>query len=117
MCFSLEVARLILLTRFIALLVVQPDVVIWVQGRAANPQRRSIIREILASDKAWPEDVRALFFFMVGRSNASEPEEVQTQIQTHLNYEFDLYGDIVQNDYIGRCKPLIIVTVIIISDR
>lgn len=76
---------------------VQPDVVIWVQGRAANPQRRSIIREIMASDKAWPGDVKALFFFMVGRSNGSDPEEMQI----HLNYEFDLYGDIVQNDYIG----------------
>lgn len=78
----------------------QPDVVVWVQGRATNPQRRSMIRELLATQKAWPFDVKPLFFFMIGTTN-------DTELQLRIDYEYEQHRDIVQNDYIGETFYLV----------
>ena len=74
--------------------------VMWVQGRASNPTRRAIIRELLANNKAWPKHIRVVTFFMVGTFN-------DTNLQTRLQYEFEMYRDIVQNDYTGKLSVII----------
>ena len=79
------------------LLVENADVVMWVQGRASNPTRRAIIRELLANNKAWPRHIRIVAFFMIGTFNNSD-------LQSRLEYEFEVFRDIVQNDYTGKAR-------------
>lgn len=76
-------------------IVENPDVVLWVQGRADNPTRRAIIREQLINSRNWPKDIRVSAFFMIGTpKNAT--------MQQRLGYEFELYKDLVQNNYKGE---------------
>lgn len=48
----------------------------------------------MANRNFWPADIRVITLFFVGVSQRPE-------IQPLLEYEFEFYGDIVQNDYLG----------------
>lgn len=78
----------------------QPDVVMWVQGRATSSDHRSVIREVMANRVFWPADIRVITLFFVG---VSEKPEIQSLVE----YEFEMYGDIIQNDYLGECNSII----------
>ena len=73
----------------------QPDVVLWVQGRASGSYRRSVIREALINRKLWPSDIKLVALFFVGRHKSRA-------VQHMLEYEFEQFGDIVQNNYMGK---------------
>ena len=77
----------------------QPDVVLWVQGRASSSYHRSVIREALINRKLWPSDVKLVALFFVGKHKSRKVQHV-------LEYEFEQFGDIVQNDYMGKCTRL-----------
>lgn len=72
----------------------KPDVVLWVQGRLLDQQRRAVIRELLANKRAWPKDIRVTTFFAVGMCNSRKAH-------VSLQYEFEVFKDILQNDYHG----------------
>ena len=78
----------------------QPDVVLWVQGRASGSYRRSVIREALINRKLWPSDIKLVALFFVGRHRSRA-------VQHMLEYEFEQFGDIVQNNYMGKWTYII----------
>ena len=80
----------------------QPDVVLWVQGRASGSYHRSVIREALINRKLWPSDVKLVALFFVGKHK-------NRKVQHVLEYEFEQFGDIVQNDYMGKCTSLYVI--------
>lgn len=74
-----------------------PDVLIWVQGRATSAHLRSIIRQTYGNQASWPHDIKIMVLFFTGVSSNSS-----THSQSLLEYEFELYRDIIQNNYIGK---------------
>ena len=72
----------------------KPDVVVWIQGRANGTAHRPILRELIANERLWPPDLNILTLFFVGRPG-------NRSLQNLIEYEYQQYKDIVQNDYIG----------------
>ena len=80
-----------------------PDVLIWVQGRAISPHLRAMIRESFGNQKLWPGNTRVMIIFFSGRLPAKYAAH-----QARLEYEFEVYRDIVQADFIGMSKTRIV---------
>lgn len=72
----------------------KPDIVVWIQGRVNGTAHRPILRELIANKRLWPPDLRVVTLFFVGRP-------YDRVLQPLIEYEFEQYHDIVQNDYEG----------------
>ena len=78
------------------IITVSPDVLIWVQGRATSPHQRAMIRETFGNQKLWPENIKTMTVFFTGRLPAKD-----MRYQLLLEYEFEMYRDIIQTDFLG----------------
>ncbi|XP_067951079.1 UDP-GalNAc:beta-1,3-N-acetylgalactosaminyltransferase 1-like [Watersipora subatra] len=76
-------------------IVEKPDILIWVQGRATSAQQRSMIRETFSNSMMWPGKIKVMTIFILGVS----PKDSSLH-QSRLEYEFEMYNDIVQADFI-----------------